>query len=136
MYYFQCLECEKCGYEVNILRKILTDKELEYYKEIREVCPSCGSSMHSKNLIQLKKCFNLSERDEILLAQRRIMLMRPEEIRIDLVELFNSGFTGLLTIELWGGEEIMFDFNPLKSEISRYDKDSKNKKLLVRKIKI
>jgi len=136
MYYLQRLECMKCGYEVNIIRKILTDKELEYYKEIREACPSCGGTMFSKYVVNLKKFFRLNERGDLLLDQYSIMSLRPEEIRISLGELFTSGFSGILTIGIWDEEEIMFDFNPLKREITRYDRSKGEKKLLVKKMQV
>jgi len=136
MYYLQRLECKKCGYEVNIIRKILTDKELEYYQEIREVCPSCGDILTSKYVVNLKKFFRLSDRGDLLLDQYTVMSLRPEEIKINLGELFTSGFSGVLTIGLWEGEEIMFDFNPLKREIIRYDRSKGEKKLLVKKMQV
>jgi len=136
MYYRQHLVCKHCGHSINLIRKILTNKEFEHFRDIKEVCPCCGRTMISSEIRPLKRPFTITDDDYLAIGEIKIAFINPLEIRIDLGALANAGFTGVLSINSWDNEEIMFDFNPIKREVIRYDQSAKRKKTKIKNIRV
>jgi len=134
MIYAQSFECPRCGWRVQTLVDIKSDKNLQVYTSQIMNCVPCGSKKQECRVHVEKINGNIfssefgKETGTIFCLGRSIISMSGERILINLPELLNCGYTGIIEIPDVRGsiiDSIMLD--PTTNKWSRYKRKTRRR---------